>query len=159
ASAAALAAFAALTGAHAQPASIGRTLQLANTAFVTVDYYHPRYYGYRDEYNGDGPLGLLKIPGALLGGVADLLSGGDGDTYYGDPYYYRPRYVSPYYGSPYRDAYNGSYYGNSYYDRLYNGDSYYFSSRTAARGYYDDRRHFRPDRYDGDREYNNEYRV
>jgi len=155
--AAALGAFSALTAAHAQPVSIGHTLQLDTIAFTTVDYY-PRHYNDREGYHGDGLLGLFEIPGRILGGVAGLFTGAPGNDYYGDSYYSRPFYVSPYYGSPYRDAYN-SYYGSTYYDRLYDGGSYYFSSRTGARGYYDDRRHFRPDRYEGDQEYYKEYRI
>ena len=148
--AAALGAFAVSTAANAQPASIGRTLQLNNTAFISVDYDYRGYYGYHRDYYGDGILGLFKIPGAVLGGVAELLSGGASGTYYDDSYYPRPYYQDPYYSSLYR---------GSYYDRPYNERSYYFSPRYVSRQYYDDhrnyddRRYFSHRDYDGDRGY------
>jgi hypothetical protein len=178
--ASALGALAALTGAHAQPASIGRALQRDNTAITMVDYYYPGYYGYRDGpyYHGDGLFGLFEIPAKVLGGVAGLLSGGPGDTYsgsyggsyyrppYDSPYYggsyYRQLYVSPYYGSPYRGADYGAYYGSSYYDSPYNGRPYYLGPRYSSRGYYeahehyDDRRRFSDREYYSDREYSDD---
>jgi hypothetical protein len=161
-----------LTGAHAQSASVGRTLQLDNTAYISVDYDYPGYYGYRKGYYGDGLFALFEIPGAVIGGVADLLTGAPGDTYYGGSYYSRPLYVSPFYDSPYRSAYSGGW----YYDRLRSG-SYYYAPHEGSRrynddhrnyddrtwfsgrryygdyGYYGDRRYFSGRGYDGDRRY------
>jgi hypothetical protein len=157
--AAALAGLAALTGAQAQPASVGRTLQLGNSAFIAVDYDVPRYYGYHKHHHGDGLFELFKIPGAVIGGVAELLSGAPGDTYYGDDTYSadsdypRPYYENPYYGGPSRGGYNGSYYNS-----LYRG-SYYFGSNYRGRQYYgeyrnyDGRRQFSDRRYESGRGY------
>jgi hypothetical protein len=150
---AALSAFAALTGAQAQPAFVGRTLQFDNTSITSVGYDYPGDYGYRRGYHGEGPFGLLELPFALIGGVANLFTGGPGDTYNGS-YSYRPYYASPYYGSPYADAYNGG----SYYGSLYDGGSYHFGSRYDSGRYdgdrriYEDRGYFSR-RYDGDRRY------
>jgi hypothetical protein len=170
--AAALSAFAVLSGAQAQLAFVGRTLQFENTSITSVGYDYPGDYGYRRGYRDDGPFGLLEIPFALLGGIGKVLTGGHGEPYYGDSYRYdgsyypRPFYDSQYYGSPYRDAD----YGRSYYGSLYDGGSYYFSPRHDRRRYYyerrayDDRRQFTAREYreyDGyrgyyaDRDYDN----
>jgi hypothetical protein len=158
--AAALSAFAALSGAQAQPAFVGRTLQFDNTSITSVGYDYPGDYGYRSGYRDDGPFGLLEIPFALLGGVGKLLTGGHGEPYYGDSYNYdgsyypRPFYDSQYmyYGSRYRDADNG----RPYYGSLYKGGSYHFGSRYDSRRYNDDRRTYEDrgyfaGRYDDDR--------
>jgi hypothetical protein len=166
----AFAAFAAFTGAQADPALLGFALQRDDAAItdaaITKVHYRHRYYD-EDPFEGNG---LLDIPGKLLGGVADLIGGVLGATYYGDPYV-RPVYASEYYGGPHRSARyrDGSYYASSYgpdggyrerrrysYRRIYGDDGYY------ERGHYERdyerwRRYYSRDysdrRYDGDRRY------
>ncbi len=132
--AAALYALAALTGAKAQPATVGRALARDNPAVTTVNDYYPGYYAYGEGfYYGDGLFGLFEIPGRVIGGIGGLLTSAPGGAYYGGPYYSRPPYVSPY-----RGAYYNAYEGNPDYDIPYNGGAYYFSPRYGGREYRDD---------------------